>query len=477
MSFTSLLFVVFVACVLLVYYIVPARFQWLVLLLASVIFYLKYDIKAGIFIVLSTILVWAGALKISKAKSTVVQKVILITVIALNVLILIGLKYATFLRGFLSSHGIIVPLGISFYTLALIGYLIDVYRKKIQPETNFLRVLLFTSYFPHILQGPIARYQNLMQQFDGKKKALSYQQLTMALQLIIWGYIKKLVIADRAGIFVDNVYDQYLGVGGTMLFVASLLYTIQIYADFSGCVDIALGVSELFGIKLQNNFSQPYLSISINDFWRRWHITLSSWFRDYLYIPLGGNRKGKVRRWLNVLIVFTVSGLWHGVGLTYIIWGFIHGIYQVIGAGLKPVKEKLYIRMKLINSKFLYIVKLVVNFLLINQAWIMFRATSPKMALYIMGKSISQCSLWQLFDQTVYQYGVSQRQMLMLLFFIIIMVFVDILHEKVIRIREMIGRCVLPVRWGIYLAALFSIILFGVYGIGYDAADFIYMRF
>ena len=477
MSFTSLLFVVFVACVLLVYYIVPARFQWLVLLLASVIFYLKYDIKAGIFIVLSTILVWAGALKISKAKSTVVQKVILITVIALNVLILIGLKYATFLRGFLSSHDIIVPLGISFYTLALIGYLIDVYRKKIQPETNFLRVLLFTSYFPHILQGPIARYQNLMQQFDGKKKALSYQQLTMALQLIIWGYIKKLVIADRAGIFVDNVYDQYLGVGGTMLFVASLLYTIQIYADFSGCVDIALGVSELFGIKLQNNFSQPYLSISINDFWRRWHITLSSWFRDYLYIPLGGNRKGKVRRWLNVLIVFTVSGLWHGVGLTYIIWGFIHGIYQVIGAGLKPVKEKLYIRMKLINSKFLYIVKLVVNFLLINQAWIMFRATSPKMALYIMGKSISQCSLWQLFDQTVYQYGVSQRQMLMLLFFIIIMVFVDILHEKVIRIRKMIGRCVLPVRWGIYLAALFSIILFGVYGIGYDAADFIYMRF
>ena len=394
MSFTSLLFVVFVACVLLVYYIVPARFQWLVLLLASVIFYLKYDIKAGIFIVLSTILVWAGALKISKAKSTVVQKVILITVIVLNVLILIGLKYATFLRGFLSSHDIIVPLGISFYTLALIGYLIDVYRKKIQPETNFLRVLLFTSYFPHILQGPIARYQNLMQQFDGKKKALSYQQLTMALQLIIWGYIKKLVIADRAGIFVDNVYDQYLGVGGTMLFVASLLYTIQIYADFSGCVDIALGVSELFGIKLQNNFSQPYLSISINDFWRRWHITLSSWFRDYLYIPLGGNRKGKVRRWLNVLIVFTVSGLWHGVGLTYIIWGFIHGIYQVIGAGLKPVKEKLYIRMKLINSKFLYIVKLVVNFLLINQAWIMFRATSPKMALYIMGKSISRCSLW-----------------------------------------------------------------------------------
>ncbi len=477
MSFTSLLFVVFVACVLLVYYIVPARFQWLVLLLASVIFYLKYDIKAGIFIVLSTILVWAGALKISKAKSTVVQKVILITVIVLNVLILIGLKYATFLRGFLSSHDIIVPLGISFYTLALIGYLIDVYRKKIQPETNFLRVLLFTSYFPHILQGPIARYQNLMQQFDGKKKALSYQQLTMALQLIIWGYIKKLVIADRAGIFVDNVYDQYLGVGGTMLFVASLLYTIQIYADFSGCVDIALGVSELFGIKLQNNFSQPYLSISINDFWRRWHITLSSWFRDYLYIPLGGNRKGKVRRWLNVLIVFTVSGLWHGVGLTYIIWGFIHGIYQVIGAGLKPVKEKLYIRMKLINSKFLYIVKLVVNFLLINQAWIMFRATSPKMALYIMGKSISRCSLWQLFDQTVYQYGVSQRQMLMLLFFIIIMVFVDILHEKGIRIREMIGRCVLPVRWGIYLAALFSIILFGVYGIGYDAADFIYMRF
>lgn len=143
----------------------------------------------------------------------------------------------------------------------------------------------------------------------------------MALQLILWGYIKKMVIADRAGIFVDNVYEQYLGVGGTVLLVASLLYTVQIYADFSGCVDIALGVSELFGIKLHSNFSQPYLSTSINDFWRRWHITLGNWFRDYLYIPLGGNRKGKIRRWFNVLIVFAVSGLWQLFDQTFYQYG------------------------------------------------------------------------------------------------------------------------------------------------------------
>lgn len=274
-----------------------------------------------------TILVYVGAIGISKVKSIIGQKIILIIVIIFNILILICLKYVSFLQELFpyltfrrEPSGRIVPLGISFYTFALIGYLIDVYREKMRPETNFFR-FLFASYYPHILQGPIARYQDFLQQLDGKKKKLSYQQLTMALQLILWGYIKKMVIADRAGIFVDNVYEQYLGVGGTVLLVASLLYTVQIYADFSGCVDIALGVSELFGIKLHSNFSQPYLSTSINDFWRRWHITLGNWFRDYLYIPLGGNRKGKIRRWFNVLIVFAVSGLWQLFDQTFYQYG------------------------------------------------------------------------------------------------------------------------------------------------------------
>lgn len=489
MSFISIKFVLFVILVFGLYYIMTDRFRYLVLLTASVIFYLLFDIKSIVFLLISSFIVYLSAVLIEKKKKR--KAVIAICIIA-NISLIVLMKYTLFisstgipkLSGLFAAvqihltdrYSLIVPLGISFYTLALIGYLIDVYRGKYPCEKNFLRILLFASYFPHILQGPIARYDSFRQQLN-EKKVLSYDQIKDAVLLIIWGYMKKMIIADRAAIFVDAVYGAYMSVGGTTLFIASLLYSIQIYADFSGCVDIALGVSKLFGIDLIDNFKQPYFSDSINDFWRRWHISLSSWFRDYLYFPLGGNRKGVVRRWVNVLIVFTVSGLWHGAGWNFIVWGLLHGIYQVIGYILTPVKNKIYGKIRIAETGFLHVSKVLMTFLLVNFAWILFRITDIHQGIYVIQTIFTHPTPWDLFSGNIFQYGLSNKVFWCLMIWIIIMIIVDYLHYRSISIRNWIRNQVTFVRWTLYLIAIFSILFFGVYGVGYNAADFIYMQF
>lgn len=294
---------------------------------------------------------------------------------------------------------------------------------------------------------------------------------------MIWGYMKKMVIADRAAIFVDSVYGQVETGRSTIFLLASLFYTIQIYADFSGCVDIAMGASEVFGIKLIQNFKQPYLAESINDFWKRWHISLSSWFRDYLYIPLGGNRKGTVRRWINVLIVFAVSRFWHGVGVNYIIWGLLHGCYQVVGYVFLPIRNlffKKFISKKTIGIKAVHI---FVTFLLVNIAWIFFRITDLADAIAIIKVIFTDFSPWILTDGLLFLFGLSEKSFDLLIFMTFIMFFVDILHDRNISIRQKIQQECLPIRWLIYLGAIYFILIFGIYGIGYDASSFIYMNF
>ena len=492
MSFTTINFIVFVAIVLIIYYIVSGNYQWFVLLAASGIFYCVYDWKSVFFIIISSISVYISARIIDKVETKGKKQLWLILGVGVNLIILLCMKYSGFLakipfigypfqawsQSIIKPINLIIPLGISFYTLALLGYLIDVYRGKYKAENNLGYILLFTSYFPHILQGPIARYNTFISQFrKGNKIRFSYDRFKNAVQLVTWGYMKKLIIADRAAIFVDAVYQDCYGKGGTTLFVASILYSIQIYADFSGCVDIALGVSELFGISLIDNFKQPYFSNSINDFWKRWHISLSSWFRDYLYIPLGGNRKGTFRRWLNVLIVFVVSGFWHGAGWNYIVWGSLHGIYQIIGYWLKPLKDRVYQLTNLDHSGILGLGKIIMTFLLVNFAWIFFRLTNLRQAMYVVKTILLHWSLWDLLDGSLYQYGLSAKGLGLLFVFIIILAIVDYLHWKGIHIREIISKQILPVRWFIYITAFFSIVILGIYGIGYDANAFIYMQF
>lgn len=474
MGFTSLKFIAFLAIVVALYYICPTKYQEYLLLAVSLCFYYTFGHKAFVLILLSTLIAFFGARVIESINVNRYRKITLILFVALEIGILVSLKYLGFIRDRLS---LVVPVGISFYTLSIVGYLIDIYRRKYAAEKNIIHYMLYVMYFPHILQGPIARYDNLSKRFKAGIKP-RYKTTTFGMQLMLWGYIKKLIIADRIGIFVDAAYSNVYMQEGTILFMASIMYTIQIYMDFSGCVDIARGISEIFGIHLTQNFKQPYLSASINDFWKKWHISLSTWFRDYIYIPLGGNRKGRARRWINLLVVFIISGLWHGVGVNFAIWGLIHGLYQMIGTALIPIRERVYNIFGFHKERrAFHYMQIGVTFFLVNEAWIFFRIADFRQALYVIWESLFRITPWNILDGSLLQFGISVHQWHIVLAFIVVAMVVDVLHEKKIYIREAISAQHIIVRWGIYLAALFSIMLWGMFGIGYDAKSFIYMNF
>lgn len=224
---------------------------------------------------------------------------------------------------------IVIPLGISFFTFQSLGYMWDIYRRKIKPERNFLYYMLFVGFFPQIASGPISKAEELLPQIRGKR-SMTHEDISEGVRLMLWGFFLKAVVADRVATFVDPVYADYINFSGVTCFLASIFYSIQIYGDFAGYSLLAIGVGRLFGYKLINNFNRPYFSYSISEFWRRWHISLSRWLRDYVYIPLGGNRKGTRRTYINILTTFTVSGIWHGANLTFIVWGFMHGAVQAV---------------------------------------------------------------------------------------------------------------------------------------------------
>lgn len=470
MSFCSLKYGYFLALLIPCYFIVPKRFQRYVLLAFSIVFYLIYSVKAFVIMTLSGIVAYAAALWMRRIRTKGKQKVLLAAAIALNLGVLFFLKYIT-------KGSVVLPLGISFYTLALIGYLVDVYRQKIAPETNFADFYLFETFFPHILQGPIARYDTLVKQFK-ERHSFDYDRFCRGLQLMLWGFIKKMVIADRAAIVVNEIYGTYFTVGGTELYFASILYTLTIFADFSGCVDIARGTALLFGIRLAENFQQPYLAVSIHDFWRRWHISLSTWFRDYLYIPLGGNRKGQCRRWIHVLVVFGVSGIWHGVGLNYLLWGALHGGYQVIGSILEPFQQKCYRIIQMdVRSRAVRIFKIFITFQLVNTAWIFFRVADIRQACFIIKTIILHPTPGVLFDESLAQYGVSMKGLHMLGVFVLLLFIAEFMNYRGIKLRDVINRQCLPVRWCVYLLGIMAVVVLGIYGVDYNASDFIYMKF
>lgn len=299
MIFTSMEFLIFVSIIIGLYYTIFSKHQGMFLAIVSLLYIGSFSFKGAFFIVGSTMIIFGGAIRTEKSKTDIAKKAILIGIVFVNVGMLFFLKYANLVVELMNLIGIenrvsndlqlFVPIGISFYTLALLGYYIDVYRGKYNAERKFGKFILFAAYFPHILQGPIARYDRFEKQL--RKHSLEWEKLKHGIILAFWGTFKKLVIADRCGIFVNEVYDNIYAYSGAWFVITSILYSIQLYMDFSGCVDITRGVSSCLGIELENNFREPYFAVSIKDFWRRWHISLSSWFRDYLYIPLGGNKK------------------------------------------------------------------------------------------------------------------------------------------------------------------------------------------
>ena len=460
MSFLSLHFAAMVAVLFVVYYILPKRFQPLLLLVGSLYFY--YCCSGPLLLVLvgTSLIAFLLGLWIPKHKKLCFFAVLLL------LSPLVAFKF-----DFISIG---IPLGISFYTLQLIAYCVDLYRGKYKPETNFLHFLLFTSFFPQILQGPIPRYESLKETLFAPHD-LEEQTMTEGLFKILGGLFLKLMIADKAAIFVNSVFNSDERFAGAFYLAAGILYSFQLYADFLSCVLLAQGVALLFGVKLSENFAQPYLATSIKDFWRRWHISLSSWLREYVYIPLGGNRKGKLRTNLHLLITFFVSGLWHGTGFKYVAWGLLHGMYQIIGKYTLSFRDRFFSACK-IPERWRLCMQRVSTFILAMFAWILFRANSLRDGLTAW-YSIAFDFQLKTFADTVFTFGLSLPEILVLLLSIAALCLCDHQAEKG-KIFSKVWLDKPPVtKFLCAFLVLLVVAIFGTYGFGYDANAFIYGGF
>lgn len=376
-----------------------------------------------------------------------------------------------------SAMGLLLPLGISFYTLSNLSYVIDIYKGKIQAEKNIFKLALFSSFFLCIVEGPISRYEQLGTQLF-EKKEFCWKNVSYGVQRILAGFFKKLVIADQCAIYVNAVYDNYAAYHGFYIVIAAILYGIQLYADFSGCMDIVIGSAQMLGTRLQENFQAPYLATSVADFWRRWHISLSSWLKDYVYIPLGGNRKGQLRKYVNIMIVFLISGLWHGSQWSFVMWGGLHGAYQlwegITAKTRKRINECLDIDENTWSHKLL---RIIVTFACVDFAWIFFRAPGLRAGVHIIQNMFREFNIDVLLNGSLYQLGLDMNMFLVLVVAIILMFVMDVLHERRIRLRDWLAGQGTLFRFAILFGMTIAVILFGAYGDGYSASTFIYQAF
>ena len=494
MLFNSLEFLIFFPVVALLYFVIPHKVRYLWLLAASYFFYMCWNPKYALLMLTSTVITYASGLVIAKADTLNkpwLKKLSVALSFSSNIAILFFFKYFDFaidnINRLLSATGfqlinvgfdILLPVGISFYTFQALGYTMDVYRKDVEPEKNFFRYALFVSFFPQLVAGPIERSSNLIKQLR-ERHYFDTKRVARGLMLMLWGFFEKLVIADRAAYFVNAVYNNPTAETskGLSIIIATLLFAFQIYCDFASYSDIARGAAEVMGFNLMRNFDTPYFSLSVGEFWRRWHISLSSWFRDYLYIPLGGNRKGTARKYFNLMVVFLVSGLWHGASWNFIIWGALNGIYQVAGAITAPFRKKLADRVNggevTFSSKLL---KLMITFALICFSWIFFRANTMSDALLLI-KNLFVYNPWFLTDGTLFTFGLDQKDMLVLFLSLLVLFVVSLAKYRKVEIREWVLKQGIWFRYALYLVAIFAVLIFGVYGSNYDSATFIYFQF
>lgn len=531
MAFTSFNFLVFVAAVVAAYYLTPLKARWLTLLVASYAFYLISSPKTFIFVILSTVITFYGGKAIGKlndehkayiaankesltrddkkALKAVNQKKkrkIVALILIINFGILAVLKYfktyielaAAALGGFELELGILIPLGISFYTFQTAAYILDIYRSKISPDTNIAKFALFLSFFPQIIQGPIARHDQLAAQlYEGHR--FSYENLTFGMQLILWGFFKKLILADRVAILVNEVFDNYTEYAGGVVFVALLFYTIQIYADFSGGIDIARGVAQMMGIKMGHNFMRPYFSDSLSEFWRRWHMSLSFWCRDYIFYSISlskffgklgkdlrkvlGDRVGKLFPVIVAqMATFLTIGLWHGAEFKYIAYGLYNGGIIIISLLLEPyfkkAIEKLHIN---VNSKGWKLFQILRTFFIVVFGRMFPKALSFGAAIYMYG-AILRPDMGGGFGETILSLGLTEIDFIIILMGCVIWFIISLIQERAgdlegTKIRETLAEMALVARWAILLVGLAAVMIFGVYGPGFDASAFIYRGF
>jgi D-alanyl-lipoteichoic acid acyltransferase DltB (MBOAT superfamily) len=478
MLFNSLEFLIFFPIVVALYYALPQKYRWALLLIASCYFYMVF-VPIYILILGFTIVVdYFAGIWLEDARGRK-RKLLLIASIIANTGVLAIFKYYNFLnenltvllKGFSVQNpipflSILLPIGLSFHTFQAMSYTIEVYRGNQKAERNFGIYALYVMYFPQLVAGPIERPQNMLHQFH-EEKFLNFENFAEGLKHIVWGLFKKVVIADRISEYVNVVYGDPHQFGGAQLLMATIFFSFQIYCDFSGYSSIAIGTSRIFGIRLMQNFNRPYLSSSIREFWHRWHISLSTWFRDYLYFPLGGNRVSVPRAYLNTFIVFLVSGLWHGANWTFVIWGALHGFYQIFGKLTQPARDRFntFIGMNKIPGIHKGI-QIGITFLLASFAWIFFRARSLDDAMYIVTHIFSLETVQNL---NLFEF---RADMVMGVMLIILLMVLDVLEEK-IKISEKLRLSPSVVRWTVYGVSVLALVILGIW----KSADFIYFQF
>lgn len=524
MAFTSLYFLCFLAIVIGLYYAVPIKNRWIVLLLASYAFYLLSSPKTFVFLLFTTAVTFGGGKAIGKknaayqdwlnspgvertreqkkAKKALNQKQKkkwVAAVLIINFGVLAGVKYFKYYLNIIGldwsifDAGVLIPLGISFYTFQSAAYIIDLYRGKIDADRNICKFALYMSFFPQIIQGPIARYDHLAGQlYEGHK--FQYENLTLGAQLILWGLVKKLIVADRAAIIVNEIFDNHADYAGFYIFVALFMYCLQIYGDFSGGIDIARGAAQCMGIDMADNFKRPYFADSLGEFWRRWHMSLSFWCRDYIFYPIAmsktfgkmgkslrnifGDRLGKLFPVIVAqMATFIVIGIWHGAEFKYVAYGLYNGFIIVSGLILEPYFRKwekaLHINTETFSwQKF----KVLRTFCIVMFGRVFPKAASFTVALEMI-RSIFYFNPAILTNGALFELGLCRLDWNVLIVTCAIWFVASMMAERGINVREFVSKQNFVVRWTIWVVAVTVILICGIYGPGYDSSAFIYRNF
>ncbi len=496
MLFNSWQFLVFFPVVLIAYYILPQKARKYFLLIASLYFYMNWSASYVVLILFSIVATYLGGIFIERinenkkpqSEKIKAKKTVLISVLAVNLAILFVFKYFNFFFARLFQViglvglelqvpylNLLLPVGISFYTFQALSYTIDVYRGTIKAEHRFVNYALFVSFFPQLVAGPIERSKNLLPQIDDLS-GFDFDNFKQGLKIMLYGFFQKVVIADNISAVVNTVFNDVQNYYGAQVLMASVLFAVQIYCDFSGYSLIAVGCAKCMNVKLMYNFKNPYFSRTIKEFWARWHISLSQWFKDYLYIPLGGNRKGALRTNINVFIVFAVSGLWHGAELTFLFWGFLHGFYQIVGSLTNNVRAKMRKALHINENKAFYnIYSRLITFLLAAFAFIFFRANSMGESVVIL-KNLLNLQYYSAQYFNLSNLGVDNTQAVVILLALLLLFVCSYLqytgkYESLSKITPA------PIRWAGYIAAVNLILIFGNYGPAGTASQFIYFQF
>lgn len=510
MLFNSLEFLVFFPVVVSLYLLIKQSQRWVLLLVASYYFYMAWKPEYILLIVASTVIDYFCGLKMGALEEKKARRPYLYLSLISNLGILFTFKYFNFFNGSLQDLAgvldwsytgpamqLLLPMGISFYTFQTMSYSVDIYQGKLKPEKHFGIFALFVTFFPQLVAGPIERASNLLPQFH-RKFTFDRARTTSGFQLMAWGMFKKVVVADRLALLVNAVYNQPTEFEGFSLFLATLFFAFQIYCDFSGYSDIAIGAARILGFDLMKNFDTPYGSRTVSEFWRRWHISLSTWFKDYVYIPLGGNRTVKWRWYYNLMITFLVSGLWHGANWTFVIWGGLHGLYLIAALWTAKWRHSLNERLGLsLESRPMKILDVATTFVLVCLAWVFFRANTVSDSFYIitgifggeladiqqffyqfylalpgvnLNEQIGLSSMIELTSGATL--GMSYFDFVLACSSILIVVFTEHFH-RAYNLRTLLQRMPLAVRWSVYYGLIYLILGFR----SFSTSEFIYFQF